>query len=536
MKTLWDFNKQVDVSVLKKLGNTYTHPYISKNIIDIFTPTPKSKSILEPSIGSGSFYYNLDGYDSLDGYDIDKRGMEKIEINSKTTLHHEDYLLNQSNKKYDLVITNPPYISYNNISGEHVDLDKLDYIKKIQANLDYNDLGLNPQEIDMRSDIYLYFFLKGLNQLSDDGKLIFLCSDKWLDTKYGKPLRKILTKNFKLESLTTSNFYPFFRDETNAIVTVISRRNNTNTNDKIKLYSIEDTDFTLPTPNIMTEQELRNLFLNEQINRKNKLLFHFNEYIKFQNINAELKTTKLKNIVEIKTSNLGYNILKDKLISSDSTDGLLFFYQKQARVNAPACYKSSFTIQDIPYKIKQEDIKNNKLKNNNMYLGSVIDKFPLCFIIDEPTMQSSKYYSFEPIVGVDISQEMLVILTNNLLTIMNIEATMKNATKRSARRNENGVLKEINKHTLLDLEVFDISLLDDTQIQKLISIYELYKNDQIFTLEQALDNIYYMELQRLLFGYFNAPLDEVIKNAKDMYYKRLKNLKYLGLPLEYPES
>jgi len=104
---------------------------------------------------------------------------------------------------FDIVIANPPYVRQEEIS----DLDgfyssKSEYKEKLIEQIktdwqyDYSGAPLHcPQiQIDKKSDLYIYFYLKGLKLLNENGILCYISSNSWLDVGYGKDLQEILLK------------------------------------------------------------------------------------------------------------------------------------------------------------------------------------------------------------------------------------------------------------------------------------------------------------------------------------------------------
>jgi len=81
---------------------------------------------------------------------------------------------------FDVVIGNPPYVRQ----------EKIKEIKPYFKEHYEVYTGV--------SDLYVYFFERGLKILKEGGMFSFICSDKFIKAKYGKPLRKfILTKTLK---------------------------------------------------------------------------------------------------------------------------------------------------------------------------------------------------------------------------------------------------------------------------------------------------------------------------------------------------
>lgn len=549
MKLLWDYNKSSNIEIEKKLGNTYTHPYISKNIITEFVDLNKSyNNVLEPSVGSGSFYYNmLDLIDCnhIDVFDVDLNALDLIEGSDTTTKYHESFITHDfKEKKYDLIITNPPYISYNNLCPtDSSTQEKKEFVNSMVDSIDLEILGIEKSDIGLRSDIFLYFFLKSMSLLSEDGKIIFLCSDKWMMSNYGFVLRKLLTSRFKLESITASVYYPFFRDDTNAIVTVISRRKN-NEDSRLILNQILEPRFKITESSIISSTKMDELFLSDCW-IKNDLILYPQEKVITETIIRQIKPklTKMSNICTINNRGKGINeyIRAEQVVSTKSKDTIPLFFQKQARVGSPAIYKSGFNITNLQYHINRTDVNVNSIVSDNLYLTSVIDKFPLVFLPNGETASTSKYMVVEFIndSGIlfngenNLPSEILPIIFHSIITLLMIETFSQEATKRSMRKNKNGVVKKLRKNILMDLRIPNFKIMSKSDIATLVGYYDAYKEKQIFTLEQALNEESFVKLNKTIFRILGIEdfYEPVLDNLKSIYYRRLRDLEKLNYEL-----
>lgn len=556
MKTIWNYNENINISKSKNLGNTYTHPYISENIILKLIDNNKNyNKILEPCVGVGSFYNSIKQYlkvNEIDCFDIDKNSISLIEKRKQDNFFIEDFLLYNKNEKYDLIITNPPYVSYNNISS-NIYKNKIDYLNEIKNKLNYEILGINKEDIDLKSDLFIYFFLKSLTLLKDDGKLLFLCSDKWLDANYGKVLKKVLLNNFKLETIVTSNYYPFFKDDTNAIITIISKRKK-NERNKLNVYSIIEPKFELNNKFEFSFEEVFEIFNNKNLNlnNKNKLLFYQEEYnFTVQTINNnKSKFIELGQLIEIIPSNITFNTLlkNNKVFSKDELNNKLakenilkleekniflsLFYQDQARPNKPIHYKQIINKDELKYYINKKDIDNKYIYLKGIYMSSMIDRLPLFYYVDFETIGVSKYYFIKPKIKIK-DDKVFLFLLNNILTIQSLETFIKDGTKKTHRKNENGYAKEVTKNALEKILVPNIFLLKDKELKELLNIQKKYNSLELNSIENILNNKDYIELQKklLFFLNINVDFDKLINNVKQIYFKRMRNLKMLKMKL-----
>jgi DNA (cytosine-5)-methyltransferase 1 len=130
----------------------YTDDFLVRDIINSLPEIKKDTSILEPSVGCGSFlfqilkkYKDCKNKINIDLFDIDNNNLDYIKIilksvkiskNIKINFYNEDFLKFNFNKKYDLVIGNPPFGKINNKKKLE------DYIKNKITNKNTNQFIL----------------------------------------------------------------------------------------------------------------------------------------------------------------------------------------------------------------------------------------------------------------------------------------------------------------------------------------------------------------------------------------------------------
>ena len=78
---------------------------------------------------------------------------------------------------FDIVIGNPPYVQLQTIK---------------EKSLSYQTMGY--ETFHKSGDMYCLFTEAGINLLKDNGMLIYIMQNKWMQAGYGKPLRQFLTK------------------------------------------------------------------------------------------------------------------------------------------------------------------------------------------------------------------------------------------------------------------------------------------------------------------------------------------------------
>ncbi|MGY0372520.1 Eco57I restriction-modification methylase domain-containing protein [Clostridium sp. JNZ J1-5] len=116
--------------------------------------------------------------------DIDEAALKILTIDlfeisgymNKNNINNLDFLTDNIELKYDVIIGNPPYIGHKSIDKEYSKK-----LKSLYKNI-YKDKG----------DISYCFFQGALNRLSKRGKLSFITSRYFIESPSGEELRKIL--------------------------------------------------------------------------------------------------------------------------------------------------------------------------------------------------------------------------------------------------------------------------------------------------------------------------------------------------------
>jgi len=99
---------------------------------------------------------------------------------------------------YEYVVGNPPYVNIKHIPDENQE-----YYRELYDSA-YG-----------RFDLYVLFIERGLNLLSEDGKLGYITSNKFARSKYGKEIRRIITADYSLAKYVDFGDTEVFEDATN---------------------------------------------------------------------------------------------------------------------------------------------------------------------------------------------------------------------------------------------------------------------------------------------------------------------------------
>lgn len=198
-------------------------------------------TVLEPSCGDGAFVVpvvkalvaespewddkSLD--DFLLAFDISKKSVAHVKAAVAAILRDagcpgpivarltarwflcEDFLLHDTNRTFDVVIGNPPYIRFDNIRPEKQQEYKARYTAFTE-----------------RCDIYVPFFERSMSLLSERGVFSFICSNRFVRSSYGRRLRRIISDSFHVALYLNMEHTQPFETEVSAYpaIYVIDRR------------------------------------------------------------------------------------------------------------------------------------------------------------------------------------------------------------------------------------------------------------------------------------------------------------------------
>ena len=175
-----EITKKLSTSDKKENGIYFTPPTsIDKMIMDIdFTNV---KTVLEPSCGSCEIVNKIDniGDYSIDCIEYNKTiydSIKDLQFKNKVSIINDDFIKHKFNKKYDLIIGNPPYF----------------VMKKGNVDKKYY------KYFDGRPNIFILFIIKSLELLNDNGQLSFVLPASFLNCLYYDKTRQFINDNFKI--------------------------------------------------------------------------------------------------------------------------------------------------------------------------------------------------------------------------------------------------------------------------------------------------------------------------------------------------
>ena len=101
---------------------------------------------------------------------------------------------------FDICIANPPYVRQEKINELfelfNIGIRKDDLAREYEKLFEHLKLSINKQ-----SDVYVYFFMRGVHLLKEHGVLCFICSNSWLDVGYGAGLQEFLLRTTRIKTI-----------------------------------------------------------------------------------------------------------------------------------------------------------------------------------------------------------------------------------------------------------------------------------------------------------------------------------------------
>lgn len=236
--------KKINKIDKKNYGIYFTPPNtISKNIDYLHDFMSNIKDVLEPSCGSCEYIIELDNrYNNLlkiIGIELNTIIFNEIKSieNENIKLFNSNYLTHDfSNKKFDLIIGNPPYF----------------VMKKKDVHKSYYNY------FDGRPNIFILFIIKSLKELLNiNGILSFILPKNFLNCLYYNKTRQFISTNYTILNIINCNDN-YIETQQETIIMIIQNKKPYDNNDNYCLNISIYTIFGLPD-NII---KLKELYIN----------------------------------------------------------------------------------------------------------------------------------------------------------------------------------------------------------------------------------------------------------------------------------
>jgi|TARA_R100000479_G_scaffold144681_1_gene80121 hypothetical protein len=310
-------------------------------LIEKFKDYPKNISILEPSFGTGNFIDRLKYFEFMN--------IEGCELDEELTDNPMDFFEYDIDKKYDLIVGNPPFTKYNLPSSYY---HKEKYLNsKIHPNkyIKSNTIGTKKEKIEN------IFILKSLEHLKDENSTIgFVLPISFFIGNKNKEIKNEIKKKFSTIIIfqDTKKWFDYDIPCCFAIFSNISGLNGK----IINIYENEEIHQTVLDIDKLHEELIPEVIFNKKNNLNNEEGVELKEYFQEGRIkyNKSFKDNNIsaKNILE------KYKIPQNKNIDD--------YYLAVVRVGNSSVGKSGLinikedVLNDMFYLFKFKDKFNSK--------------------------------------------------------------------------------------------------------------------------------------------------------------------------------
>lgn len=206
---------------LRVKGQFWTPHWLARPMA-AWVVAPRPPALFDPAVGPGTFFAaarEIGFHGSFSGFELDELALaesSKLGLNQQDVrgIITGDFLQHSIAEKYPAIISNPPYIRHHRLSGSQ---------KQELRVLARKCLGF---ELDGRVGLHLYFLLKCLHLLSENGRLAFLLPADVCEGVSSTAFWKRITDHYRLEAVVSfaQSAAPFPGVDTNAMVFLISNR------------------------------------------------------------------------------------------------------------------------------------------------------------------------------------------------------------------------------------------------------------------------------------------------------------------------
>jgi adenine-specific DNA-methyltransferase len=188
-----DYSLKADLAHRQRHAQFFTPPAMARLMAEMAQPEP-GRTVLEPACGTGALVAALRERTPglrITAIDIDPAPLAHLRGDGAradgTEVIEGDFLAWGDERRFDLVVANPPYLKY-----QHFDCPDAVYARLSSA------LGVT---ISKFSNLYLLFILEGYRRLRPGGRLVYLVPGEWTNANFGTPFKQFLAREGCLSRL-----------------------------------------------------------------------------------------------------------------------------------------------------------------------------------------------------------------------------------------------------------------------------------------------------------------------------------------------
>lgn len=217
----------------KELGQFFTDPVIAEFMVKLVLDD-KTKTLLDPAVGMGVFTkiaHSRDGNLDITACEIDPEMIVNFrkENSYPFSLYEQDYLYCMFDKKFDAILCNPPYNKFQEIPNRST------IIKDFHSRYSVKLSGY--------SNLCVYFLVKSMNEMNENGKCCYIIPYEFLNTGYGKVIKKYLLESRMLKTIIKfSNNLSLFSEAITTSCIIVLENNNRSSVDFVNINNVDELD------------------------------------------------------------------------------------------------------------------------------------------------------------------------------------------------------------------------------------------------------------------------------------------------------
>lgn len=479
----------------ENLGQVFTSAILAKFMIGLLKGSfNHNSSILDPCIGPNTFFKAMSDdilNCNLKGIEIDvnliNEEIKRFFENPKRTLIQGSFFDLSTSEKFDLIIQNPPYVRQELLANG----------VNSKENIRYN-VSSHLSTIPSQSNLYIYFLLKSILHLRENGVMVAVIYDSWLYSGFGKFLKESFLKLGQLDSIYHFKKSAFENVEIGAtVIKFVKVKNHRKSISYFPLNDLNDiknyTGLNVNCQKLKQQELLTHNFNNHSIiNFKSNLFKPLkaivsqpiqrgtsavvnSHFIFSKNELPELKPI-VKDVSQIKTYTVNQEnayILAIKGSISKETKEYLESVKNEI-LQAPT-EKFKAVKRDIETK---KDWYKVKLKSSGNFIFNYYLRNNIDFIYNPNNILSSdNFYS-------------LSIKNNELANLSMLNSSFTRLSTLSNSRSQGNGLRKIQLYEFKEVRVMDVNKLSEQTLKKLDSLgtqlmyVNRYENEQNQIIEQ----------------------------------------------------
>ena len=210
--------------LLRKKGQFWTPDWVAEAMVD-YALADKSGTLFDPAVGAGAFFRAAKTIAkekglsvNLSGMDIDPLALEQaieqgLNRNDLAGVKIGDFVFQSPPEKLSAVVANPPYIRHHRIPAA---------TKELLKRLSLQTIGT---VLDGRAGLHVYFLIRALTLLHENGRLAFIMPADTCEGKFAHDLWRWISANYALDAVIAfaPKSSPFPNVDTNPLIFFIRK-------------------------------------------------------------------------------------------------------------------------------------------------------------------------------------------------------------------------------------------------------------------------------------------------------------------------